>query len=803
MRATPTSARTTSRDRSRRRIRLGGLLLAAFAIASAAGGVGAQTSGPGDPRTTATGGQGATQAQVRQAAERSGMTPEQIRRKLRESGVSERAIDAHLDPGAAAAEAAGTIDAEAQAEADARGPDTIATIPRAPPAATGPEPFGSEIFRYSPTTFEPLTYGPVGPDYIIGRGDELVLTLWGDDQLALGLTVNREGQVTLPEVGQVDVNGLTLEGVRVRMRAALARVYSGLRPAGQRSTTFMNVSLGKLRSIQVFILGQVVRPGGYTVSSVSRVLNALYAAGGPSRSGSMRDVRVVRGGRVVDSVDLYEVVLRGETSKEARLEDGDVIFVPPTGRRIALQGPVRRAGLFELKSGEHLRALLEMAGGVLATADLERAQIDRVVPPAQRESLRGQDRIAVDVSLTRVMSDSTHDVELADADELTVFPIGRNRVNTVTLAGHGVLKPGVYEHRPGATLRDLIERAGGLSPDAYTARAQIARTAPDRTRSALRVNLAAAMAGDPGENLALEPLDEITVATRWDMEERGRVSVHGLVRRPGEYELLEGMTLADLLFRAGGLTEEAFPLRAEVSRVDSLSGIDPTGADTFSVALARDFAQMPEVTSVALRRRDAVYVRRDPDRREQDYVLVSGEVRFPGTYALSRRDERVADLVRRAGGLTELAYPRAAHFTRAGNGRIAMDLPEALRKPRSFMNLALEAGDALSIPRYQPVVTIEGAVQRPGTALYKPGQGLRYYITQASGFRRNADRGGLVVTLANGDVRRGGTPDAGSHIFVPARTDSTKRETLKDVASMLSIVASTVTTVYLIRQATR
>ena len=757
---------------------------------------------PTTPATTADSSR-ATPEQVRRAIEQSGMTPEQVQQRLREAGMSGRPLDTRVESGASTTPGADTSAAGAEAGPGPREPEPIQRPPETPLPAPGMEPFGAEIFRYTPTTFEPLTYGPVGPDYVIGRGDELVLTLWGGDQLSLSLPVNREGQVTLPEAGQVDVSGLTLEGARVRLRAALAGVYSGLRPAGQRSSTFMSVSLGKLRSIQVFILGQAVRPGGYTVSSVARVLNALYAAGGPSMSGSMRDVRVLRGGRVSGAVDLYDVILRGDTSKEVRLEDGDVIFVPPAGRRVALQGPVRRPGLFELRPGEHLRALLEMAGGVLATADVERAQIDRVVPPARRDSLRGQDRIAVDVSLIQVMSDSTRDVELEDADQLSVFPITGSRMNTVAFRGHGVLKPGVYEYQPGMRLKDLIERAGGLAPDAYAYRAQITRTAPDRTRSALRVNLAAALAGDEGENIALEPLDEVTVATRWDMEERGKVTIHGLVRKPGEYELLEGMTLADLLFRAGGLTDEAFPMRAEVSRVDSLSETDPTGADTFSVALARDFAQMPQVTSVALRRRDAVYVRRDPGWREQDYVVLSGELRFPGTYALSRRDERVADLVQRAGGLTELAYPRGAVFKRAGIGRIGLDLPEALRKRRSVSNLALERRDTLTIPRYQPVVTIEGAVQRPGATLYKSGQGLTYYITQASGFRRDADRRALVVVLANGDVRRKAKPDAGSRILVPARSDSLRKETLKDVASLLSILASAATTIFLVQQATK
>ena len=626
--------------------------------------------------------------------------------------------------------------------------------------------------------------------------------MWGDAQLALTATVNREGAVVLPDVGTIPVNGLTLEGARSRIRAVLARSYAGLRRPGPGSTISLDISLGKLRSIQVFLLGEVVKPGGYTVSSVSRVLNALYVAGGATRPGSLRDVRVIRGGQVAAHVDLYRLLLTGDAADETRLQNGDVIFVPPVGRRVKVSGPLRRNGLFELKDGENLTALLQMAGGPLADADLSRAQITRVVPPALRDSLRGQDRLALDVSLAAAAQGRGGDLPLCDADELVAYSIGQERRNIVTISGSSVLKPGVYEYRPGLRLRDLVGLAGGLKPEAFLGRAQVTRTSTDRTRSVLRVDLSRALVGDPLDDIALEPLDELSVLSRWDIETRGRVSIHGLVRRPGEYEYLEGMTLADLVFQAGGLTDDALALSAELARV-VLHAQGVRIADTLRVPLERTLSADSRASSFALDRWDAVFVRRDPQFREQVFVSVSGEVLFPGSYALTRRDERIADLVKRAGGLTELAYAPGASFSRTGAERLGIDLPAVLRDPRSPSNLVLHASDVLTVPRYQPTVAIEGAVFNPVTALYRAGAGVGYYVTQANGFRRDADKGRTVVIQANGSVQKGGTPGPGSRVLVPAKPPTEQKDHLKDFATLLAILASAATTVYLVSQGSK
>jgi protein involved in polysaccharide export with SLBB domain len=741
------------------------------------------------------------------AALPSGRSPEEIQRLARQFGYSPeqlRAVARSQEAPGALPKSPSAVSSPAQEQAlapETPRPDTLSPAP-APAKPDDPQPFGYDVFRYSPTTFEPLAYGPVDQDYPIGPGDELVLTMWGDAQLALTATVNREGAVVLPDVGTIPVNGLTLEGARSRIRAVLARSYAGLRAAGPGSTLSLDLSLGKLRSIQVFLLGEVVKPGGYTVSSVSRVLNALYVAGGATRPGSLRDVRVIRGGQVAARVDLYRLLLTGDAADETRLQNGDVIFVPPVGRRVKVSGPLRRSGLFELKDGENLVALLRMVGGPQADADLSRAQITRVVPPAMRDSLHGQDRLALDVSLAAAAQGSALDVLLFDADELVAHSIGQERRNTVTMSGLSVLKPGLYEYRPGLRVRDLVELAGGLKPEAFLGRAQVTRTATDRTRSVLRVDLSRALAGDPRDDVALEPLDELSVLSRWDIEERGQVSIDGLVRHPGAYEYLEGMTLADLVFQAGGLTDDALALSAELARV-VLRAQGVRIADTLRVPLERTLSADSRASSFALERWDAVFVRRDPEYREQVFVSVDGEVRFPGRYALMRRDERILDLVKRAGGLTEFAHAPAASFSRSGAARLGIDLPAVLRDARSPSNLVLESSDVLTVPRFAPTVTIEGAVFNPVTALYREGAGVGYYVTQANGLRQDADKRRTVVVQANGSVQKGGTPGPGSRVLVPARPPTEQKDHLKDFATLMSILASAATTVYLVHQGSK
>ncbi|HEU4723738.1 MAG TPA: SLBB domain-containing protein, partial [Candidatus Eisenbacteria bacterium] len=642
---------------------------------------------------------GKTDAEVREQIRASRLSPDQIRDALREAGYSPDALNSYL-PGQGSASATGSTTPGAAVVVPSGAltteplpPSAYPNAPREPSAAelrsefelevqkrtgdsTGVRPFGYEIFSYSPTTFEPLAAGPVDPDYPIGPGDEVIVTLWGDNEFTHAAIVNREATISVPDIGQVVLNGLTLAQAKRTITDRLGAVYSGIR--ARRPTTFVDVTLGKLRTVQVFILGDVVRPGGYTISSVSTVLNALYSAGGPTPRGSMRDVRIIRHNVVYRNVDLYGYILTGSKAEDVRLQSGDVVFVPPVGKMVAVLGEVHRPAIYELAPGERFQALLRLSGGVKSTALISRALVDRVVPFADRDALVGQDRVALDLPLREALADSTRDPEMVDRDIVRVFRVGDIRKNTVAIEGNGVYHGGTFAWRAGMRASDLVREAGGLKPDAYLDRALVVRTDEKRVRKSLAFHVGRAVAGEPDADLELQPLDEITVQSMWDVRDRHTVAISGSVRKPGTYEYLAGMTVMDLVFRAGGLLESASPLEAEVARVDEGTMAEKKGASIFKVPISRDYtygagaegagAGAAAETSFVLKQWDQVFVREIPDWQLQRNVAITGEVVYPGVYALKSKDERLSSVLARAGGLKPTAYPRAAKFTRKKDG---------------------------------------------------------------------------------------------------------------------------------------
>jgi polysaccharide export outer membrane protein len=789
----------------------------------------AQTSSDVQSKISAT---GHTESEVREQIRASRMTPEQIRDALREAGYSPDALNPYLPAtGSAAATGATTPGATVQAPSGA-----LTTEPLPPtlepnvvrvgePAVTSEfarevvarvgsgeaadsvQPFGYEIFSYAPTTFEPLAAGPVDPDYPIGPGDEVIVTLWGDNEFTHAAVVNREATITVPDIGQVVLNGLTLAQAKRTITDRLSAVYSGLR--ARRPTTFVDVTLGKLRTVQVFILGDVVRPGGYTISSVSTVLNALYSAGGPTPRGSMRDVRIIRHNDVYRHVDLYGYILTGSKAEDVRLQSGDVVFVPPVGKLVAVLGEVNRPAIYELADGERFQALLRLSGGVRATALISRALVDRVVPFAQRDSLAGQDRVALDLPLRDVLADSTRDPEMVDRDIVRIFRVGDIRKNTVVVNGHGIYHGGIFAWRPGMRASDLVRDAGGLTPDAYLERGLVVRTDENRMRRSLAFHVGHAMAGDAGADLELQPLDEITVQSIWDVGDRHTVEIKGSVRKPGSYEYLDGMTVMDLIFRAGGLMESASPLEAEVARVDSSTIATKQGARIFKVPISRDYTYGD--TSFVLSQWDQVFVREIPDWQLQRNVSITGEVIYPGIYSLRMRDERLSSVLSRAGGLKPTAYPRAAKFTRKkdGAGRLAVDVADVALKHGRRFDIVLEDGDEIFIPREPKTVKVVGEVGFPASVLYERGRPLGFYVEQAGGYTENADKGRTKIIQPNGHVRGprsmwfDPSPDAGALIIVPLRGPREKKETLKDIATLVTILSGAATTIYIAHQATK
>jgi polysaccharide biosynthesis/export protein len=717
-----------------------------------------------------------SQAEALEMIRRSGMSRSQMRAQLQQAGYDPSLVDQYFDmiegggqpgTGTAAPEfvtalqrigvtAAGLPDGSA-ADAMVRRPDTTRVVGDSADMINGLPVFGRSLFRRGQTEFDPVLSGPVDPDYRLGPGDQLTLVVTGDVELAYTLDVTREGLIFIPDVGQLAVAGLTLDELDRRLYDRLGRVYSGItRRDG--ATTRYQASLGRLRVNQVFVIGDVMDPGAYQVSSVARVLNALYRAGGPTVDGSFRRIEVHRGGARVRVFDLYEYLLRGDSRSDIRLQQDDRVFVPPAGARVSIEGSIRRPAIYEVLGGEDLRDVVGFAGGLEANALVRRIQIDRVLPPSQRRP--GYGRVLVDVDLDAL--ERGDPVPLEDGDAIRVFAVSDERRNRLIVDGE-VRNPGIYEWRNGQSLQDVLDRADGLADGAYLARAHIFRLEPG---TGTRRLIQTALLEDPngsGTAVLLEDRDSIVVLSREAMTPRRLVGISGFVRDPGDYDLADGMTLQDLVLAAGGFVPGAYLLEAELTRaVNPLVRTDTTAialripltADG-SVDLARHSSEgripdwLPAGNELTLQHGDRVFVRRAPGFEPARQVQVTGQVIMPGPYVLSSRGDRFTDLLQRAGGLTVQAHAEGIHVIRGGTV-VSADLAAALRNPRSRSNVVLEAGDSVHIPAFDPMVMVTGAVNFEARVLYEEGRSISWYIQQAGGLSDGADRRAATITYPNG-----------------------------------------------------
>lgn len=651
--------------------------------------------------------------------------------------------------------------------------------------------FGKSLFSRRTTQFQPALMGPVDPSYRLGPGDEVVLILTGDVELAYDLAVTRDGSVVIPDVGQVFVAGLTLGQLEDRLYDRLGRVYSGVL-RGPEATTHFSVSLGRLRANQVYVVGDAERPGAYQVSSVASVFHALHMAGGPAEEGSFRRIDVRRGERVVRTVDLYDYLVRGDASSDVRLEQGDIVFIPPAGMQVRVEGAVRRPAIYEVLPGETLRDVLRYAGGPDAAAFMRRVQIDRILPPIDRRP--GVERVVIDVDVRELFLEEGARMPLVDGDRIQLFAVGDERRNVVTVMGQ-VRRPGAYEWTPGTTLWQVVDRADGLSETAYTARAHIYRlNESEGTRRLVRTPLLTDEQGQPTRDVMLEDRDSVVIYSRETLRNPEVVAIEGEVKRPGNYPLSAGMTLEDLVLAAGGFTEAAYQLEADVAR--RMVGVErsDTTARMFRVGLAAAGGDgeagdngapasgdppywPPSAAEFELQNGDRVFIRQSPGFEEPRTVTITGEVLLPGKYVLQTRQEQLVNLLSRAGGLTSEAYVDGFQLVRRGDF-VATDVEEALQDTSSRYNLMLEDGDSLHVPRFDPTVRVYGAVAFGTRVLYRPGAGLGYYVDRAGGYTEEADKGRVTVTYQDGERAvvgrfllwtRHPTPGPGSSIFVPEK----------------------------------
>ncbi len=666
--------------------------------------------------------------------------------------------------------------------------------------------FGYNFFS-DPSVFAPLIDAPVGPDYIVGPGDTLVVTTWGSIDGVWQVEVNRSGEIILPRVGAVKVWGVTFAKVPDVIREHLSRVFREVQ---------LNVTMGKLRLIKVYLVGEVASPGDYDVSSLSTVINALAAAGGPTKNGSLRSIQVMRNGKVAETVDLYDFFLKGDKSRDIRLQSGDTVNVPIIGKVAGVAGNVRRPAIYELKNEKNLKDLIELAGGFNPSGYLNRLQISRI----DAHSKKMIADFSLDPKLAeKELEEKAKGIAIQDQDLVKIFPIDFTARDNVRLDGY-VLRPGPYALKPGMRVKDLIGK-DNILPESYSDTIEIIRMIPpDFHPEAIYLNLDRAMKGNESDNILLTEFDNVRVFNRWEMQEMPRARINGDVQRPGEYRVLNKMTLRDLVLAAGNVRKTAYLKSVEITRSDIIDG--KVQSHIINVALDEAMKGNPK-DNILLKDMDEVVVRRVPDWKEETdrYFNIRGEVRFPGVYPLLP-GEKLSSLITRAGGYTERAYLKGAKFTRKSvaeiqqkrmdeivartesdiiqkqqdlastaaskeeleatksiltgmkgsldklklakaEGRISFQLAPIEKLTDSPNDLPLQGGDTLEIPQSTNSVQVYGEVYNPTTIIALPGKNVAYYLKKAGGPTINADEDSTYVIKVDGTVVSSQQSKSGIH----------------------------------------
>jgi len=699
--------------------------------------------------------------------------------------------------------------------------------------------FGYDIFRETVSSFAPVSDVPIGPDYIIGPGDEMTLTLWGMVEGIYKLEVTREGTVILPKVGVVSVAGLRFGVLKENLEQHLSKYYRDFN---------LNVSLGNLRTIRVYMVGEIQNPGSYILSSLSTLYNALFAAGGPAKSGSLRDIRLIREGKVIAHLDLYEFLLQGDRSQDQGLQTGDTIFIPLIGPVVGVAGNVKRPAIYEFKGRETLGGVLKIAGGVIPTGYLNRVQVERVV--------RNEKRIVADFDLSEgELKDKGPEQFLIPAqnmDLIKIFSILEVRVNTVYLEGH-VTRPGSYELKEGMRISDLIPSFEQLLPQAYFPHGEIIRLVPpDLHPETKAFDLGGMLAGDQSHNPSLQALDRVMIFSMEQMKERPMVVVSGYVQRPGPYPMMENMTVRDLVFKAGNVTRNAFLDQAELVRtLKEGSQIEQKRIPiVLSEAMLGDQAQ-----NIKLQEDDHLFIREIPEWFVNKSITLTGELRFPGAYAF-KKGERLSDVIERAGGFTDRAYLPGAVFTRLSVGELEkkqLDLFLTMQKQRlateaasiaasgleekevqaealqlsqrkqsldllvsqvqlgrvvihlksmeaftgTESDIVLEDKDTLFVPLRPSSVAILGSIRNPTSFLFEEKKRVDFYIQKAGGYMEDAEKKGVYIVRADGSATSLGHLvylEPGDAVIIPTKIEAKYRPIplWRDIATIVGQFALTV-----------
>ena len=686
-------------------------------------------------------------------------------------------------------------------------------------SGSGRKIYGHQVFNSQSLTFEPSENLATPQNYRLGPGDEVVIDIWGTSEDHMRQTISPEGSIMISQIGPVYLNGLTIKDANQHIKSAFSRKYAGMNDA----ETDIQVTLGQVRTIQVDILGEVATPGTFRMSPFSSVFHALYRAGGINDIGSLRNIQVLRNGKKVAGVDIYDYLFKGKTSGNIRLQEGDVIIVPPYEQLVNIDGNVKRPMYYEIKPDETVKSLLDYAGGFTGDAYGGMVRLSR--------------QSGTENELYNIDRGEFATYRLQDGDIITVGTILDRYANRVELKG-AVYRPGMFAIGDGLkTVRDLIDKADGVTEDAYTDRVLLYREGPEKQLEVVALDLKDILRG-AAPDITLKRNDMLVISSVNELEERGDVYIGGQVARPGAYPYAANSTVEDLIFQAGGLLEGASTARVDISRrIVDPSATEATNqlAQEFTVSIENGLA-IGKGKGFRLKPYDRVEVRRSPGYAPQETVAIDGEVLFAGTYTLRKRNERLSEFVTRAGGLMDGASIKGAHLSRrlseselaarkealrlamSNNSEnmgdsiaidkidlsnmynVGIDLEKALANPGSDYDLVLMPGDSLYVPEKQSTVKISGDVMFPNAVIYEPGKKLSHYINQAGGYGQRAKKGKAFIVYMNGTVARAkrNTPiEPGCHIIVPSKpqnggTDWSKILTLTtgfmSVATMVATI---------------
>lgn len=672
--------------------------------------------------------------------------------------------------------------------------------------------FGRDIFNNTSLTFEPAMNLATPQNYVIGPGDNIKLDIYGASQKSDVYVVSPDGDITVEGFGPIHVSGMSVSRAQAHIRSTLGSRYS---------SSSIKIGLGQTRTIIVNIMGEVQAPGTYTLSAFASVFHALYMAGGISELGTLRNIKVFRRGSLVTVVDVYDYILNGKLTGNVRLQDNDVIVVGTYDAMVSIKGKVKRPMYYEMKKTESVASLLNYAGGFGHDAYRKSVRVIRNSDSKRKVFNVGE----FDFSAFKVH----------DGDDVSVDSIIDRYENMVEVKG-AVFRPGMYQLGGEiTTVKNLLEQSDGVMEDAITTRGVMHRMNPDRTLSVLPVDIGGILAGT-SPDIPLQNEDVLFVPSKTDQQTERTITIHGEVMYPGEYRYADNETLEDFVLQAGGLRESASTVKVDVSRriIDS-KAIESNGitAENFSFSLKEGFVIDGEPGFI-LKPYDEVYVRKSPGYQTQQNVYIEGEVNFPGTYAMSKRESRLSDLVKAAGGVNALAYVKGARLERkitpeerirmqqvldvAGNQvekddstdlkkldfgdiyYVGIQLDKALEEPGSDYDLVMREGDRIIVPEYNNTVTISGNVLYPNTVAYKKGKKASYYINQAGGYGNRARKHSTYIVHMNGTVNQvgeGDKPTPGCQIIIPTKPkpDPTRVTQWLAIGSTTAAIATTIATV--------